>query len=107
MPSPREHTARAMSTGFDPAGAKVTFAMASPLPSAGVIVEKFAIGSTNIDLANNKLELDGDHVVVETKSFGKIRVVPATNPGANPGVTLWVTPTQKRDLIKLIGVSPR
>jgi hypothetical protein len=92
---------------FDPAGAKVTFAMASPLPTPGVVVEKFAIGNTNIDLADNKLELDGGHLVVDTKNFGKIRVAPATNSGANPGVTLWVTPAQKRDLIKLIGDSPR
>jgi tetratricopeptide (TPR) repeat protein len=95
---------------FDPPGVKVTFLMSASqivftngVPSAapGASVEKFAIGNTDIELVTNKMVMEGENLVVTTKKFGKIRVV----VGGNFGATLWVTPSQKRELYKLAGIN--
>jgi hypothetical protein len=60
-------------------------------------VKKFAVGTTDIELVTDQIDVEDHNLVVTTKKYGKMRAV----LDSNFSTTIWVTPSQKRELLKL------
>jgi hypothetical protein len=60
-------------------------------------VTKFSVGGHDIELVNNQLILEGGTYFVNTKKYGKMKVV----IGAHFDAAVWATPSQRDELLKL------
>lgn len=60
-------------------------------------IKKMAIGENNIELASDKFIREGADIFVSTKKYGKIKI----NIDSNAQTTFWLTPAQKKELLKL------
>jgi len=89
---------------FNPRGIDVTFEMEHqeiayknglPVLAKGATVKTFEVGHTDIELASNAITLEDTNLVFATKRFGNMRVL----LGFNFTASVWVTPTQKRQLL--------
>lgn len=58
----------------------------------------FSLGGKPIDLASDKVTIEGKDAFVLTKTYGKIKIT----SDSNARVTFWVTPEQKKKLLKLL-----
>jgi hypothetical protein len=90
---------------FRPQGVPVAFTVtageirfeAGKAVSSDATVVKFAVADTNIELVSPKVVTEGKNFIINTKKYGKMLVVFDDNFGA----TAWVTPSQRRELLKL------
>jgi len=85
---------------FDPPGAINLIMVSAPDDALSLVVKLFTIGGKEIELLTDRTAIEDNNRVISTKNFGKIRVVDDDNNVF--GVTLWVTPSQKQELSKLV-----
>jgi len=71
--------------------------------SSDATIVKLAVGDSDIELVTDKVVTEGKNFVINTKKYGKMRVVFDDSFGA----TLWVTPSQRRELLKLASTNAR
>ena len=74
----------------------MVYKMGKPVSISGSEVKVFTVGNTDIELVTNEVKLEGGHLIVTTKKFGKIRVKQVLNSQ----LELWVTPSQRNALLK-------
>ena len=82
---------------FEADFSSVSFENGGKVVIAQGTVKKFSVGSTDIELVSDKIGVEDKNCVIITKKYGKIRVVLDSNFRAS----IWVTPVQKAELLKL------
>ena len=60
-------------------------------------VVEFAVFNTDVELVSDKIVLEGENAVINTRNYGKVRVMFASDASA----AIWVTPGQKAEFLKL------
>ncbi len=61
------------------------------------VIKRMAIGKNNIELTSDKFIMEGAEIFVGTKKYGKVKI----SIDSNAQTTFWLTPVQKKELLKL------
>jgi len=85
-----------VAVAFKVTAGEIRFAAGKAVSSDATVV-KFAVADSDIELVSDKVVTEGKNFVINTKQYGKMRVVFDDSFGA----TVWVTQSQRRALLKL------